>query len=515
MHSDRTGPIGTGPVRSAVSAVATQVGWRWLLLGAAGAALLATVSPPLLTAFDGPAVSWWYRLAIPGGSSNTLAAYGGMGAVIASWLAVGRRLRGGWGSPRVLWLPLVAWSAPLVLGPPLFSRDVYSYLSQATLTELHLSPYRHAAAALVGTPGHTVLSAVAPAWRHTLSPYGPLFLWLGAALVRLVGHGVIAGVLVMRLPALIGVALMAVFAPRLASRYGADPGRAMWLGVLSPLVLFQLVAAGHNDALMIGLMVAGLALASADHHLAGVALSAVAAMVKLPALAGCAAITVAYARSRPGGRSASRSIAASLVVSGAVITGVSGFSGLGFGWMSPTVLLTPARGSIEVTPATAIGDAAAGLVHLLGGTLSAHVAVTAVWVAALVAAGAFAGLVVVRCRTETLAAAVAAVLLAAVLAAPALWPWYLTWGFTLLAVLPGVQWSRSVLAATVAACLVIAPTGQINVPAPDGPYVAAAWAAIAAVVVRRRLRIPDDRPAPALATPHPGGGAPVVASGVE
>ena len=48
-----------------------------------------------------------------------------------------------------------------------------------------------------------------------------------------------------------------VFLPRLARHLGTDPGVALWLGALSPLALFSFVASGHNDALMVGLLVAG------------------------------------------------------------------------------------------------------------------------------------------------------------------------------------------------------------------------------------------------------------------
>ena len=54
--------------------------------------------------------------------------------------------------------------------------------------------------------------------------------------------------------------------PRLARRCGMDPVAALWLSVLNPLLLFHLIAGGHNEALMIGAMLAGLVLAL-DRHL--------------------------------------------------------------------------------------------------------------------------------------------------------------------------------------------------------------------------------------------------------
>ena len=58
---------------------------------------------------------------------------------------------------------------------------------------------------------------------------------------------------------------------------------ALWLGVLSPLALFSFVSSGHNDALMLGLLVAGIALGTAGRLRTGVALCALAATIKLPA----------------------------------------------------------------------------------------------------------------------------------------------------------------------------------------------------------------------------------------
>ena len=70
-------------------------------------------------------------------------------------------------------------------------------------------------------------------------------------------------------------------------RLAPVPGRALWLGVANPLVLVHLVSGGHNDALMVGLLVAGLAVAPRA-LLPAAALVTLAALVKVPALAGLA-----------------------------------------------------------------------------------------------------------------------------------------------------------------------------------------------------------------------------------
>src|SRR6185312_7438110 len=119
-------------------------------------------------------------------------------------------------------------------------------------------PYRDAPAVLAQHGQAHVLSAVYPFWRHTTAPYGPLFLWIVSGLA---GSSLVLGVLLIRALEMVGFVVLAAFVPRLARALGADPGRATWLVLLSPLVLLQLVAAAHNDLLMIGLLVAGVTLA--------------------------------------------------------------------------------------------------------------------------------------------------------------------------------------------------------------------------------------------------------------
>src|SRR5205823_14987877 len=58
--------------------------------------------------------------------------FSGMGMVVLAWLLLGRFVRPGRArlvSRSQLDRTLIMWAAPLVLVPPMFSRDVYSYLA--------------------------------------------------------------------------------------------------------------------------------------------------------------------------------------------------------------------------------------------------------------------------------------------------------------------------------------------------------------------------------------------------
>jgi hypothetical protein len=210
--------------------------------------------------------------------------YLGLTLLVVAWWRLGRLLtNAGTGVTRhALLVTLAAWSAPLVVCPPLFSRDVYSYLAQGAMVGEGIDIYSNGPASLGGP-----LAAEVPAiWQDTPAPYGPVFALYATAIAHAVGTNTVLGVFAMRAVALLGVAGLAVCLPWLARRCGTSPTKALWLGVLNPLVLTHLVAGAHNDAVMLALLVAGLALVMAGHRVVGVALIAMAALVKIPAVVG-------------------------------------------------------------------------------------------------------------------------------------------------------------------------------------------------------------------------------------
>ena len=145
---------------------------------------------------------------------------------------------------------------PLAVAPPMFSRDVYSYLAQSAILARGLDPYVLGPAEALGVDDPLTRS-IPTIWRDTPAPYGPLFLVLGRGITALTGNDVVLGVLAHRVLALAGLAMIVWALPRLARRCGLDAGLALWLGAANPLVLFHLVSGIHNEALMIGLMLVG------------------------------------------------------------------------------------------------------------------------------------------------------------------------------------------------------------------------------------------------------------------
>lgn len=440
--------------------------WAWAGLGLAGSAAVALAGPVLA---GGP-VKWWFHPAIGGGVAIF---YAGIVAMVGAWLALGRRSL----TTRRVWMVGAVWCAPLFLTAPLFSQDVYSYLAQGTLVHLGIDPYTQAPAVLAQHGHAHALSAVDPFWRHTTTPYGPLFLWIVSAFT---GTSSVVGVLLIRALGLIGFALLAVFVPRLATALGADPGRATWLVLLSPLVLLQLVAAAHNDLLMIGLLVAGIALAVERAPVPAIALCALAATIKLPAAAAIPFILAAQADRRTAIRG--------VLIAAGVVVAVSLASGLGLGWISSSVFSTPEKVRLAITPATALGWTVAQIVPVGARGLESAVAAVAFAISVLF------GLVLLwRTRPHNMVRYLGLALVAVAICGPAAWPWYLTWGFVLLAACPGIQSSRGLAAATVAGALVVKADGVLAFPLHTAPVFVVLYVAIAAVASRRRPAVTSPR----------------------
>src|SRR6516165_2093975 len=181
------------------------------------------------------------------------------GAVMMAlaWLMLGRFALGDRRMSRSqLDRTLLLWILPLLIAPPMYSKDVYSYLAQSQISRLGLDPYRVGPGPGLGLD-HVFTLSVPSLWRDTPAPYGPLFLWIGRGISGLTGENIVAAVLCHRIVVLVGVGLIVWATPRLARRCGVAEVSALWLGASNPLLLMHLVAGIHNEALMLGLMLTG------------------------------------------------------------------------------------------------------------------------------------------------------------------------------------------------------------------------------------------------------------------
>ena len=364
---------------------------------------------------------------------------------------------------------LLLWIIPLLLAPPMFSKDVYSYLAQSQIARIGLNPYKVGPAPGLGLD-HVFTLSVPSLWRETPAPYGPLFLWIGRGISALTGENIVAAVLCHRLVVLVGVGLVVWATPRLARRCGVAEVSALWLGAANPLLLMHLVAGIHNEALMLGLMLTGteIALRGIDgdgNHppgpllpqplhwpgsradwaqwaplglvVAGSVLITMASQVKLPGLLALGFVAMALAR-RWGGTVRAFLTAGTALVSLAlaVMALIGWISGLGFGWlftlgtanvvrswMSPPTLLALATGQVGIL--LGLGDHTTAVLSLTRAMGVLIIAITVSWLL----------LAVLRGRLHPVGG-LGVALGATVLLFPVVQPWYLLW-----AIIPLAAWA--------------------------------------------------------------------------
>lgn len=215
-----------------------------------------------------------------GGLAGTIGRPKFLTLVLLMWLAyavvivASRRLR-----PVLALSVLAALHLTFLLAPPLLSTDVFSYVDYGRLGAIHgLNPYLHTPFA---SPDDPVYPLVGAKWRHTATAYGPLFTLISYPLAHLsVPNAVWA------LKGLAGLASggCVVLVWRCARLLGRDGLRPALLVGLNPTLLVYAVGGGHNDLLMIALMLGAVALVLAEREsIAGIGVLA-AATIKAPAV---------------------------------------------------------------------------------------------------------------------------------------------------------------------------------------------------------------------------------------
>jgi alpha-1,6-mannosyltransferase len=455
--------------------------------------------------------------------------YLGLVLVVIAWLLLGRLLLTGSTCGErastaqlvptsALRRMLVGWSVPLVFGMPLASSDLYSYAAQAQLARHGLDPYTTTPADLPLVDLGKFLDNVAWKWVDTPSPYGPLWVAVSKWVAALTGDHAMISVLLLRLLPFAAVALTAWLLPVLAGRYGKRADLALWLAIGNPLILVHAVGGGHNDAVMVALIVAGLVLVSRPAAglrdlVAGVALMTLAAAVKSPGLVAVAFAVPIYLASRAGagglgvggagtGTAALRPrdwvrhcvIAAAVALP--VFAVVSLVAGVGLGWARQVSSGVPVINFMSIPTMLAVGyRAAIGAEH--AGTL-VDATVRDFRNAGLIVSG----LVLVALWFRAAARGQALKLLALALATvvvlgPAVQPWYFSWSLTIAAVfLLAPRQLGWIATASIALTLLTRPMGSSLEMAVYVPAV------LAAVLATRALLGPVvQRPEPA-APPH-------------
>lgn len=355
--------------------------------------------------------------------------YGGLLLLMRVWYGLVRTLAKRPGIPVKKLLAVMAlWVIPLLVAPPLFSRDVYSYAAQGDMVAHHIDPYRYGPDVMGASPYVTLVD---PMWGNAPAPYGPLFLEVDGLLTTVAGHDVLLDVVLLRLLEIGGIVLLAWAVPALARSIKRDPSEAFALALLNPVTMLHLIGGAHNDALMLGLLVAGIVLARRGRPILGILVCTLATAVKVPAALGIVYIGWEWMGPRIPWRERIRPVVTAGLISLGAMEALSLLTGLGWSWVLN--LATPGTVRSWLAPATAVGLLLGHGVHAAGIGVPVHVVLSVVRVLSLLGAAA-AGLWLLW-NSERIGSlkAIGLTMLLVVVLGPVVQPWYLSWGLILLA----------------------------------------------------------------------------------
>ena len=375
---------------------------------------------------------------------SSILLWGGVALMLVAWMWLGRRVVDRTATRYTMLATTGFWLAPLLLSAPVFSRDTYSYLAQGALLRDGFDPY---VVGPIENP-NSLLDDVSPIWTTTTAPYGPAFILIAKFVTMIVGNNVVEGTMLLRLCMLPGLALLIWATPRVARHIGANSAAALWICVLNPLVIIHLMGGVHNEMLMVGLMMAAIALTFGGRPIIGVGFIATAVAVK--ATAGIALPFMVWVwmrrlRDTRGYRplpAFAFATAASVAIFGAVFAVLSLLAGVGLGW------LTALAGSVKIINWLTLPTAAANLINAIGGLLMpvnfyAVLEVTRIIGIAIIAISLPLLWWRFRHTDRDALTGITLALGVVVLFVPAALPWYYTWP---LAVLSTLWQSRAAIA---------------------------------------------------------------------
>lgn len=182
-------------------------------------------------------------------------------------------------SARAVLLCVAFVNTILLLAPPLFSTDIFSYWFYARMGAIYgMNPYLAGPHALGLDP---LIGLVGAKWTYTPSVYGPLF----TAISYLFAHfSLAASVLAYRAIAVVSALVTVALVWSAARLRGMNQARAVALVGLNPLTVVFGVGGGHNDLLMLAALMAGVYFLLSRRERPAGALMVVATAVKLSAV---------------------------------------------------------------------------------------------------------------------------------------------------------------------------------------------------------------------------------------
>jgi hypothetical protein len=181
-------------------------------------------------------------------------------------------------STRAVLISIAVLNGLVLLAPPLLSTDLFSYIAYGRLGAMYgISPYLHGPNVISFDP---VYSFVGQQWTHTPTAYGPLFTALSYPLA---GLGIPANVFAYKLIAALSCLAIVWLVWHAARLRGTNQVEAVALVGLNPVIVVYGVGGGHNDLLMLALLVGGVYVLLRQQAGTGGAMIVAATAVKLTA----------------------------------------------------------------------------------------------------------------------------------------------------------------------------------------------------------------------------------------
>jgi alpha-1,6-mannosyltransferase len=440
---DAPPPVTLGIGLSKRTLIQGLIGSIMILIGALGAGG-DLISDPVLG--DGPLSAIRYG---HGRNLATAVLYIGVFLLVWAWVRLGRDVIARKVRARGVLIAGLAWIAPMIISPPAFTRDVFSYLGQGELSWRGLNPYSVGPNVL----GDAIAMNVHPFWQDTPAPYGPLFILAAKIIAMIAGERLILGVILMRLVLMIGLVLVVAALPGLTRHLGGRLPVALWLVVASPMMVIHLVGGPHNDLLMIGLLAMGCLLVLERKHVAGMSLVTLGMAVKATAGVALPFLMWVWAARMEGSfkRRFVRACAATIGVVIVVFAACTLLARVDLGWIG--ALKAPQLIVNWVNLPTGVGELMHSIVNLFGGlSQQPFTSMTRLLGDLLLA------VIVLRQwwkarngGADAVRRAGFALLAVAILSPPTL-PWYLTWGLAILSTSP---WRNRWLAASAGIAVLI------------------------------------------------------------
>jgi hypothetical protein len=302
---------------------------------------------------------------------------------------------------------------------PRDSTDIWSYAAYGRMVaQYDVSPYEHVP---VEFSNDRAIRRVKPAWQNTASVYGPLWHEISAGVVSVTDTHLQSTRIAFQTLAALSVFLAVL----LIAKRTRDPAAAALVG-LNPLIVYDVVNGGHNDALVGLALLVGVLLATRERFaLAAVAIG-MAALVKLVALLGLAALVVWIVRKR-----SVRPAVTTAAIGGGIVTAGYALGG-GLDALTP---LQEARRQISRNSIWLLTDAdgrtnlfGLGRVHDFSADFLQNAATFSTLAVLVLAAVLVAG----RLRDNTPTLVVGSALVAYLLAAMYVLPWYAAWVLPIL-----------------------------------------------------------------------------------